>query len=333
MNRELVEKVANAVLYEGYMLYPYRPSAIKNRQRWTFGILYPQSYIEVAKGTERSRMQTECLLEGAGNASVEIELRFLHLMVRQMFRVAGGGAEAVPSLSIDDRLVESWDEGVERTVKVQIPMDKVVRVFEFRFEGSAKSEDVRDRDGRTVGTISHAQGEVCGKIFVWAKEIAHSLWKLHIDVCNGSSPSGDISDRNASLRHSLLSAHTILAVKGGEFISLLDPIENLKKEAGACVNIGSFPVLVGGEGERDTILCSPILLYDYPQVASESGGDFFDATEIDEMLTLRVMTLSDEEKNEMHVADERTRALLERTEQTASEQLTRTHATMRNLQT
>jgi len=96
------------------------------------------------------------------------------------------------------------------------------------------------------------------------------------------------------------------------------------------VNVGNFPVLVGNQGERDMLLCSPIVLYDYPQIASESAGDFYDATEIDEMLTLRVMTLTDDEKSEMCLADERMRSLLERTEQTVREQLARTHGTMRN---
>lgn len=79
------------------------------------------------------------------------------------------------------------------------------------------------------------------------------------------------------------------------------------------------------------LFCSPILLYDYPQIAPESSGDFYDATEIDEMLTLRVMTLTDEEKQEMRLADDRVRAILDRTEATAREQLMRTHGTLRNL--
>ena len=47
MNLALVEKVVRAVLYEGYLLYPYRPSSVKNRQRWTFGALYPPAYCSV----------------------------------------------------------------------------------------------------------------------------------------------------------------------------------------------------------------------------------------------------------------------------------------------
>jgi hydrogenase maturation protease len=79
------------------------------------------------------------------------------------------------------------------------------------------------------------------------------------------------------------------------------------------------------------MLCSPIVLYDYPQIAPESAGDFYDATEMDEMLTLRVMTLTDEEKTEVRNSDERVRDLLQRTEETAREQLMRTHGTIRGL--
>ena len=40
-----VESVVQALLYEGYMLYPYRPSSVKNRQRWTFGGVYPEESV------------------------------------------------------------------------------------------------------------------------------------------------------------------------------------------------------------------------------------------------------------------------------------------------
>jgi hydrogenase maturation protease len=130
---------------------------------------------------------------------------------------------------------------------------------------------------------------------------------------------------------SFVSVHTILAVRGGEFISLLDPPEAVRGEAAACVNRGTYPVLVGEPGEHDVMLSSPIILYDYPQIAPESAGDFFDSTEMDEMLTLRVMTLTEGEKNEMRRTDPRVRDLLARTEATAREQLARTHGVVRSL--
>jgi hypothetical protein len=330
MNRDLAHKVANAVLYEGYMLYPYRPSALKNRQRWTFGILYPPAYSEVRNGTERSYMHTECLLEAPAETSVTIELRFLHLMTRKIFQIVDGQSEPVSSLMVDDSLVESWDDAIEGSMKFVATIGEELKILRFTFPASINTDEVKDRTGRPVGSITGTQHEICAKLSVSSTEIQNNFWKVTIDVCNDTPFSGDTSDRNASLTCSLLSAHTIITAHGGSFVSLLEPPDNFKQDATACVNVGNFPVLVGDPGERDMLFCSPIVLYDYPQIAPESAGDFYDATEIDEMLTLRVMTLTDEEKNEMRLADDRVRALLERTEQSAREQLARTHGIMRN---
>ena len=331
VNRELAYKVANAVLYEGYMLYPYRPSAIKNRQRWCFGILYPPDYFEVRSGTERSRMQTECLLEATGDGHVAIELRFLQLMARQVFQVVDHHGEPTRSLSVDGQWIESWDEGIERSVEREIVLGADWQNFAFNFSASTTTESLCDRTGRVIGSLVRTQEEISGKVSVTSKQIQDHLWKLSVDVWNESLTSADGSNRTTSMLSSLLSAHTILTAKSGKFLSLLDPPENLKGAANSCVNVGNFPVLVGTEGERDTMLCSPIVLYDYPQIASQSAGDFYDATEIDEMLTLRVMTLTEDEKQEMRLADGRARALLERTELNAREQLVRTHGIMRSV--
>ena len=80
MNRKLVDRIADAVLYEGYILYPYRPS-IKNRQRWTFGGLYPETYCQAGNG-EAASNQTECLVQGNAATRIEAVIRFLHLTER-----------------------------------------------------------------------------------------------------------------------------------------------------------------------------------------------------------------------------------------------------------
>jgi hypothetical protein len=131
------------------------------------------------------------------------------------------------------------------------------------------------------------------------------------------------------LLRALVSTHTILGVGDGAFVSLLDPPAPWAEAAAACRNIGTWPVLVGAEGDRDTMLSSPIILYDYPQVAPESPGDLFDGTEIDEILTLRILTLTDDEKRAMAAVDERARALLTRTEGLSGEELWRLHGAAR----
>jgi hydrogenase maturation protease len=137
--------------------------------------------------------------------------------------------------------------------------------------------------------------------------------------------------REGVLRQSLLSAHTILRIRDGEFVSLLDPPPQFQAAASACHNVGTWPVLAGEAGARDTILSSPIILYDYPQVAPESPGDLFDGAEIDEILSLRILALTDEEKDAMRRADERARQILERTETLPPEHFMKLHGALRGL--
>jgi hypothetical protein len=333
VNRDLAKRVANAVLYEGYMLYPYRPSAIKNRQRWSFGILYPPAYPEVRIRTERAVMRSECLLLTNAEAKLGIEVRFLHLVARQIEQSIGGRLAPVMSLVVDGRLWESWDEGVERSVNVELVLPKpgAPQCFEFSFAGTRETESLEDRTGHLIGRVNRTQHQVTGTVSVSGKHVREGVLKLVIEVANETPLPPSALDRNAALLRSLLSAHTIVTVNGGEFVSLLDPPKPLRDEASLCKNVGNFPVLVGAQDERSMLLCSPILLYDYPQIAPESTNDFYDATEIDEMLTLRLMTLTDHEKAEMRIADERVRALLERAEENASAQLMRTHGAIRSL--
>jgi hypothetical protein len=331
MNRELARKVADSVLYEGYMLYPYRPSAMKNRQRRCFGILYPPAYAEVIGGTEHSRMHSECLVQESVDAAIQIDLRFLHLHARQVFQRINDEFKPVPSLSIDGRLFESGDEGNDHSAVFNFRLKTGSRSFEFSFHGENRDVELSDSAGEVTGKVSQSHHEVRGTVALTAEQIRPNVWKLIVDVHNQTRLKADPQDRDAALLSSLLSAQLILTATGAEFVSLLDPPDDLKQAATACRNIGNFPVLLGSEGEHEMVLCSPILLYDYPQVAPESAGDFYDSTEMDEMLTLRVMTLTEEEKSQMRLAGDRTRNLLERTEATAREQLMRTHGTIREL--
>ena len=137
--------------------------------------------------------------------------------------------------------------------------------------------------------------------------------------------------REDALRYSLLSAHAILHIPGGEFISAIDPPAELQEAARACENRVVWPVLIGEEGARDAMLASPIILYDYPQIAPESAGELFDGTEIDEILALRILTLTDEEKQEMRRGDDRARQILERTESLPPEHMMKLHGVLRGI--
>ncbi|HZQ19352.1 MAG TPA: hypothetical protein VFA90_11555 [Terriglobales bacterium] len=331
MNRDLAKKVADAVLYEGYMLYPYRFSAIKNRQRWSFGILYPPEYAEVRAGTERSHMHSECLLQARGSAALQVQLRFLHLVSTHASHRAEEHLTPADTDHGDAELAQSWNEGNERSVEFEVSEIPGEHQLDFDFPEALTTEPSRDETTCSPVTIVRMQARVRGSLSISADKISDQLLKITLDVNNMTPSISHTSDRDAALLRSLVSAHVVLAVTGGQFVSLLDPPTDLHDAAQACKNVGNFPVLVGASGERNMLLCSPILLYDYPQVAPESAGDFYDATEMDEMLTLRVMTLTDQEKDEMRLAGDRARQLLERTQQTAREQLMRTHGVIRGL--
>ena len=167
---------------------------------------------------------------------------------------------------------------------------------------------------------------------VSAEMLQDEVCKLHLELQNTSPlPSGAGAKRDEALPLSFVSAHLLLGISGGEFVSLLDPDPPYQEAVAACCNTGVFPVLVGEEPDRSMMFCSPIILYDYPKIAPESEGDFFDGTEMDEMLTLRVLTLTDAEKQEMRNGDPRARKILERTEGLTSDALLKAHGVIRGL--
>jgi hypothetical protein len=161
------------------------------------------------------------------------------------------------------------------------------------------------------------------------------LVKLTVEVGNvtaGPPRSGDrAASRDEVLASSLVAVHTLLAVDDGAFMSTLDPPAMAAEAVAGCRNDGTFPVLIGAEGDAEVVLSSPIILYDHPAVAPESVGDFCDATEIDEILALRVLTLTDEEKAEARGTDARAAAIVDRCDDLPPEVWSRLHGAVRSL--
>jgi hypothetical protein len=162
---------------------------------------------------------------------------------------------------------------------------------------------------------------------VEAEPLREGLFRVTVRITNSTPWEGE--DRESTLKQTFVSTHTTLEVEGGEFVSLIDPPEELRGAAQGCENIKTWPVLVGEKGERNMMLSSPIILYDYPQIAPESPGDLFDGTEIDQMLILNVLTLTDEEKEEVRASDPRAREILERAEALSPEELMNLHGAIR----
>lgn len=332
MNRPLVDQIAEAVLYEGYLLYPYRPS-VKNRQRWTFGGLYPPSYGEVQAGREPSTSRTECLVHGDERSLLSVRVRFLHLQLR---RSANAENDRGVRADLDPAGPHEWQEAVERDVEIGESSIGALTAspesHEFSFPGLGEEAPDDHCSGVPSDQVMREQHPVAGRITILAEQVGDGLFKVAVEVANASGlPDSAVNDRDRALLRALVSTHAILGVRGGEFVSMIDPPEPWREIAAGCINVGTWPVLVGEPGSRDTMLSSPIILHDYPQVAPESPGDLFDATEIDEILTLRILTLTDEEKRAMEAVDDRARTLLHRTESLAREQLMGLHGTIRGL--
>jgi hypothetical protein len=298
MDRTLVERIGRAVLYEGYMLYPYRCSSLKNEKRWTFGTLYPEAWVATQTG-DRSQFEMECLLLGDEKTKLSVLLRFLHL----------SGSEPGPGKQ----------DCIEREVPVEAAIGNIASATLracFQFVPSAA-------DRQRHETVS-------GEIAVTARALKPGIFKLGVTVRN-TTTAKDGPDHQHVLLSSLASAHAAVSVADGRFVSLTDPPAELAALAQGCVNVGVWPVLIGEPGAQDTILASPIILPDYPQVAPESAGDLCDATEIEEILTLRILTLTDEEKAQVRASGERAKEILERAESLPAEHVMRLHGTIRSL--
>ncbi len=303
MTRTSVDRIAGALLYEGYMLYPYRRSAVKNRQRFNFGVVYPESHSLAEEGRDPCEMRTECLLRGNANATVDVTVRFLHLFAR------GPERPGEPE----------WHEAVER----DLPLRSTI--------GGLLAAPCSLPFALGPGAQPGRQLALEGRVDLSAEPVAADLIRLRVTIANRTPLGPEATGRDEVMLRSLVSAHTILRTAGGEFLSLIDPPPAVAAAAAACRNVGSWPVLAGDDGVRDTMLSSPIIVYDFPTIAPESPGDFFDGTEMDEMLSLRILTLTDEEKREMGASDERARLLLERTESFGQEQLLQMHGVLRQI--
>lgn len=320
MNFDSVEKIAAAILYEGYILYPYRPTAIKNRQRWNFGTLYPRIYAEMQSPPESFNFIAECLATPGPKVSLHVKINFLQ-MVRQSQHSANPHSGNV-GRPLDPSL--EWDEAIERSSEHHnLWLNDLIAsplVLNLHMNEPSLSK------GQSCESVPSLQAI----LRIDAEMLQDGACKIHLELQNTSRLSASaVTKREQVLPHSFVSAHALLGITGGEFVSLLEPGDAYRESAVACSNAGVFPVLVGEEPDRSMMLCSPIILYDYPRIAPESAGDFFDGTEMDEMLSLRVLTLTDAEKQEMRNSDSHARKILERTESLSAESLLKAHGVIR----
>jgi hypothetical protein len=278
---DALERIAEAVLYEGYLLWPYRRSARKNQQRWTFGGVYPPAWVDAARNGDVARVQTQCLVVCPVEPRVDVELRFLHVVDRRVARL-----EPDFRLQYVDELITTtgerilaWDEAVERRIAAS---------------GTIAIPTGEAREDVAGGVVVRMWEGLQGCIDMSYEWLGDDTYRLSVSLSNTSTSLG--TDRDAAQRRAFLSAHFVLRARSGTFVSAT--------EATGCTNRGLWPVLV--EDER-TILASPIILCDFPQIAPESPTLLFDSGEIDQLLLLNTLSLTDAEKSEARATDPRAR--------------------------
>lgn len=267
-------RVADAVMYEGAFLYPYRRSSIKNRHRWTFGVLPPRG---AADPVTRLGLTAACLLRGQSHATIEVLLRFLsddgrQVSAREVSSVAAAGVQRAP----------------------------------FECDG-LQGALVLERCALGEG---YERVRVC------------------VQNCTVLPAAGPVG-REAERERSLHGVHLLLHVDGAaHFISLTEPPLEAEPYAALCEGQGLWCAVMGSDRARpDTALAAPLILPDFAQVAPESCTDLGDSTEIDEILALRIRTLSEAEQREARATDPWVRELLDRVEALDEQQLLRLHGT------
>jgi hypothetical protein len=311
--------VADTVLYEGYVLYPYRAGAAKNQVRWQWGVLMPRDVVAL-DDSERAANRTDLVVDGDPTA-LRATVRFLQVQHRRVEDTTGSPVER---LDVGDTVYLPWDEAVERELSVDLPLEGDHEVT-VDVEGGTDEEQVPDgrlvrvRQPLTVRVSAEARRPVS----------PYTVTLLTIEVENATR-SGEPGNRRPDwLRRALVACHLLVEVDGASFVSQLDPPQWASGFVKGCVNDGVFPVLAGPDDQASVILSSPIILYDHPQLAPQSESAFFDALEIDELLSLRTATLSEEEKREVRGTDPRTAALLREVEDMPPELWERLHGTVR----
>lgn len=300
--------VADAVLREGQVLFPYRASALKNRFRWQWGVLAPPDWAR-AHGSERSSVAVECVADVRAGASVAARVRFVHLQARSV--EAGDGCRPpLDHLVVGDTTWSSYEEAIDTHVDlgpVAAAKDGggVATLHVPILETASTSSECLATAAGESGVLARRRREVSGLARMDIEPVSGpwSLAQVRVTVENTTPWSDPAADRDDALLSSLVAVHVMLAVDKGAWISSVDPPEFARPAVAACQRDGLWPAVVGLAGGIDVVLAAPIILPDRPTIAPLSLGETCDATEIDEMLTLSVIALGDDEQGEARGTD------------------------------
>jgi hypothetical protein len=313
------KEIADAVLYEGYLLYPYTASAPKNRIRWQFGVIVPEAYTRRGTGEPSSLQAEMCARIEDASATVAVRVRFLQIQARivDAYDLDAGVFRGVMGLNVAGEDYITWDEAVEREIDAVVDLRRVRVDVPIDIPATETATELRDAEGVLRGRILRRQWPLRGSINLTLEPIDNEYVKLRVRVVNDSEVV-EGTERAGALRTALISTHALLAIDAGAWLSQLDPPGDAEAVVALCENQHVFPVLVGdASADRHTsalALASPIILYDFPRVAPQSRGNMFDGTEIDELLNLSVLSLSDAERREARATDPAAREIVDRAE-------------------
>jgi hypothetical protein len=325
-----VAAVADAVLYEGYLLYPYRASAQKNRVRWQWGVLMPATYGHDSGEVDHQRV--DVLVEPRGDtAALRVRVRFLRLQRRTLDDADG---RPVEELAVGDARLLAFDEGVPEQVDAELPFTEILSgaTIPITCPASRTEERLSRPDGTPAGRVVRTREALSASVRLTASEIPgpYATLRLTLEIRNGTAAAPGAT-RDGALRAALIGTHTLLAVQPGSFVSPTDPPEWARTLVTGCASENLWAQLAGPEERSDLLLCSPIILGDHARIAPESGIDLFDGTENDEILTLRTMVLTDAEKAEARATDPRAAEIIDAVEALPPEMLDRLHGAIRSL--
>jgi hypothetical protein len=337
MTLTAARQVADAVLYEGYLLYPYRASSPKNQVRWQFGILGPAGAAAAGVGEETS-MSAEVVLEAQPGATLDIYVRFLQVQARVVQRRTDDGWAPVDELLVNGTRWIPFHEAVA----CEIPL-LTLPVHELKVDSSLErdlnvpsGEDVEElyEGGKLVGRLVRTRWALRATVTATTRPGADPrVVVLGVRVDNGTGwRPGELAGwtaRDLAARYSFVGTHLLLRAIGTRFVSLLDGPDWADADTSTCAQHRCWPVMVADDHGVDAVLVSPIVLGDYPTIAPESAGDLFDATEIDEILTLRIMTMTDQEKADARGTDPRAAAILARCDAMSDDERARLHGARR----
>lgn len=292
---------ADAIDREGDFLDSNCASSNKHHwNRFAFGRVYPQIFSEKENGAEPCAMQTECLFLARGESPrIRITLSFLQPTMREIGaferiieRLPENGGfrfQNVPLLEVAGKSFQAWMEAIERKVSVIVNDSHAAVRMPFVFPACESREAIHDEDGGIAGVIFRRHDILEGRIEIKMTRLQGDLFRICARVVNLSSVKRDETDiPQKVLLRTFAATHFKLETDCGEFVSLLNAPPGFQAFADDCKNVACWPVL---SGDRTTVIASQNIFGDFPQVAPVSSGDFADGGEIDEMPTVRVLTL------------------------------------------